>query len=173
MLILGIDPGVATIGYGLVKDEVDTKLIMVDYGWIETPKLIDQSDRLISIQTQLVSVIAKTKPDVISLEKLFFFANAKTAMMVAEAIGVIKLTCRTLNIPLCEYAPLRMKSLVTGSGRAKKPDIKRSVLEILCVSEPNGKKTHFDDVADALALAICHSISVNNPKKEVKKVAKR
>ncbi len=173
MLILGLDPGVATTGYGLIHHHLDRDLKVHSYGWIETPKIMDQSNRLVSIEKQITDLICREKPDVVSLEKLFFFANAKTAMMVSEAIGVIKLSIQKLNIPLFEYAPLRMKKIVTGNGRAKKPEVKEAVRQILGTIAPSAKKTYFDDVADALALAICHSISITNPEPLTRKPKKK
>jgi len=157
MIILGIDPGTATTGYGLIRTEKDKEYKMIEFGWIATPKDQDPSLRLKSIYDQALKLFVKTKPDVIAIEKLFFYNNQKTAMRVSEAIGVIKLAVVVKKIPIFEYAPLTVKSVVTKNGRAKKPEVQKIIKKILRFRAPKNKKTHFDDAADALGIAICHA----------------
>jgi len=156
MKILGVDPGTATIGIGVIECE-GTKLSAVDFGWIETPKENGTGERLLQIYNETRALIKKHKPDVIAIEKLFFFINAKTAMAVAESIGVIKLAAESEGKKVESYAPLQVKLTVTGSGRADKKMVKAAVRSILKVRSPKKKKTHFDDLCDALAVAICYA----------------
>lgn len=156
MKILGIDPGVATSGYGVILCH-DLKIETIDSGWILTSKNDDKYKRLISLFQQTKHIIKKHSPDVISIEKLFFFANAKTAITVAEFTGVIKLAAALEKIPVVEYPPLAVKMEVTGNGRADKKEVKSSIRKLLSIRSPKRKRTHFDDVSDALAVAICHA----------------
>jgi len=158
MLILGIDPGTATTGYGLVETNGGSALAVVKYGLIETGKDGTPEKRLAIIHRQLTSIIDKYKPDVMAIEMLFFATNAKTAMRVGQACGAIMLSAAHSHLPLVEYAPGKIKKTVTGSGRADKDAIQKSVREHLgaAVRKVKGKKTHFDNTADALAVAICH-----------------
>lgn len=156
MKILGIDPGTATIGVGVV--ECDGKeLSAVDFGWIETSKDEEPGKRLVQIHQGIIDLIKKHHPDIMVIERLFFFINARTAMAVAESIGVIKLAAESEGIKVESYAPLQVKLTVAGSGKADKETVKSSVRSILKVRSPNKKKTHFDDLCDALALAICYA----------------
>ncbi len=156
MKILGIDPGTATIGIGLI--ECDGKnLSALDFGLIETSKDDGVGKRLSQIHTQMKALINKHKPDVIAIEKLFFFINAKTAMAVAESIGVIKLAAESEEMQIESYAPLQIKLVVAGSGKADKNMVKTAVRSLLKVRCKNKKKTHFDDSCDALAVAICYA----------------
>jgi len=156
MKILGIDPGVATSGYGVISYDKKNFLV-IESGWILTSKNDDRDERLISIFNQTREIIKKHQPDIVSIEKLFFFINAKTVMSVAEFMGVIKLAAALEKVPIVEYAPLSIKMEVTGNGRANKNEIKHSVRKILNVRSPKKKKTHYDDLCDALAVAICHA----------------
>lgn len=156
MKILGIDPGTATTGYGVITCD-GKKLLAIDSGWISTSKDDDKGKRLISTFQQTRAVIKKHKPDIVSIERLFFFINAKTAMAVAESGGVIRLAAALENVPFVEYAPLSIKLEVTGTGKADKKMVKTAVRKLLNVRSPNKKRTHFDDVSDALAVAICHA----------------
>jgi len=156
MKILGIDPGMATIGVGVV--ECNGKDLSAAYfGWIETPKENGSGERLLQIYNETRALIKKHQPDVIALERLFFFINARTAMSVAESIGVIKLAAESEGIKVETYAPLQVKLTIAGSGKADKKAVKSAVRSILKVRSPNKKKTHFDDLCDALALAICYA----------------
>lgn len=152
MRILGIDPGYAIVGYGLI-DFVNGKSRPVGYGVITTTAGQDFSQRLEQIYDQLSLLIATHKPEVVALEKLFFQNNQKTAINVAEARGVIMLACKKAGIELCEYTPLQVKVAITGYGRALKPQIMGVTQKLLGLKEIPRP----DDAADALALAICHS----------------
>ena len=156
MIILGIDPGTATTGYGVITCN-NKGVCAIESGWILTPKEDNKDIRLISAFNQTREIIKKFQPDIISIERLFFFANAKTAMNVAEFGGVIRLAAALEKIEVVEYAPLAIKSEVAGNGRADKKMVKSAVRKILKVRSPKKKKTHFDDVCDAFAVAICHA----------------
>lgn len=156
MLVLGIDPGTATTGYGLL--EVNGKLDVREFGLIETAKELAPEVRLAAIFESLNTIIKRFSPDVLAMEKVFFATNAKTAIRVGQAQGVILLSAAQASIPVMEYAPGTIKKIITGDGRAKKDDIKKSVRALLGprVRSRKHKKTHFDNEADALAVAVCH-----------------
>ena len=156
MKILGIDPGTATIGIGVIECD-GTNLSAIDFGWIETSKDDGDGKRLVQIHQKMKELLQKHQPDVVAIEKLFFFINAKTAMAVAESIGVIKLAAESESMKVESYAPLQVKLAVAGSGRADKKMVKAAVRSILKVRSPKKKKTHFDDLCDALAVAICYA----------------
>jgi len=160
MLILGIDPGTATTGYGLVEI-VGEKLVPVKFGLIETAKEKSPEYRLHAIHEQLTYLIGKYKPQHMCIEKVFFATNAKTAIRVGQAQGVMLLAAANYNIPVYEYAPGTIKKYVAGHGRADKEQMQEGVRNFLgkkIVNKKN-KKTHFDNEADALAVALCHIIS--------------
>jgi len=158
MLILGIDPGTATTGFGLLRsNDAGDKYKLLDFGWIKTEKTEIASKRLVFIHQQMIMLLKKHKPDVLAIERLFFATNVKTAMAVSESLGVIKLAAAKQKIPVFDYAPMSIKLVVGGSGRADKALMKQTVRKILSFRAPNHKKTHFDDVCDALAVAICHA----------------
>ena len=169
MLILGIDPGTATTGYGLIKAS-ENKIEALTFGLIETDKDGDFGKRLIKINDELDSIIKKLKPDVISIERLFFANNAKTAMTVGRAIGVIVFTAAKNNIDIFEYAPGTIKKQIAGNGRADKKDIQKALRVIFGakIRSKNHKRTHFDNSADALAVALCHAYNIF--KVEIKEV---
>lgn len=151
MIILGIDPGYAIIGYGVVKYE-NYKFIPLEYGAITTPAKTDFSARLEMIYEGMNSIIKKHNPDAMAIEKLFFNTNTTTAIDVAQARGVIMLAARHNCLSAYEYTPLQVKQSVTGYGRAQKSQVMemtRQMLGLKSVPKP-------DDTADALALAICH-----------------
>lgn len=150
MKILGLDPGTATTGYGLIE-LVGEQPLMRDYGCILTPKEHAPAVRLLDIHHQLIDVISQTKPDHVIVEKLFFATNARTAMAVSEARGVILMTLCKLEMPFTELTPMQVKQRVVGSGRADKKMVQASVVELLSLTETPKP----DDAADALALAIC------------------
>lgn len=156
MIILGLDPGTETTGYGLVEVK-QKKLKLLKYGWISTKNGVDTGLRLQSIFEQTKEVLKEHQPNVVAIEKLFFFANAKTAMKVSESIGILKLAVSIKKIPLFEYAPLRIKAIVAGNGRAKKEAMKQVIRKFFKIRTPKGKKSHFDDAADALCVALCHA----------------
>jgi len=157
MRILGIDPGTATTGYGVIETNGKDRYQIIKFGWIKTDKETRRGLRLKSIYQQMKLLLKETTPDIASFERLFFYNNVKTAMAVSEAIGVLRLAVAERKIPLVEYAPLKIKAVVAKNGRAKKPEMKKVVRKIMGIRSPKRKKTHFDDVADALAVAICHA----------------
>ena len=151
MIILGIDPGYAIIGYGIIDSSKNNALI--DYGVITTPKEDSMAIRLKSIEEGLVFLINNYKPDVVAIEELFYFKNQKTVIPVAQARGVILLTCQKLVGNIYEYTPLQIKQALTGIGRAEKNQVQfmvKSILGLKSIPKP-------DDAADALAVALCHS----------------
>lgn len=165
MIILGIDPGTATIGVGVIECKGEEVSALYS-GWIETSKDNSPEERLAQIHRQTEEIIQKHKPDVIAIERLFFFVNYRTAMAVAESIGVIKLAARHEKTRILNFAPLEVKSVVAGNGKAKKEDMKKAVRQILGVKAQKNKKTHFDDLCDALAVAICCARKQNRLKTE-------
>lgn len=154
MRILGIDPGYATIGFGMVESS-GAQVRMVTYGAITTPAGLPLSRRLYQIGTDMEELIGKLRPDVISIEELFFNTNLTTGIAVAHGRGVILYAAEKCGIPLYEYTPGQVKLAVTGYGKAEKRqvmDMTRRLLKLRAVPRP-------DDAADALALAICHARS--------------
>ena len=151
MVILGIDPGFAIIGYGVIEKDRDIKVI--DYGVITTPKEDNITTRLETSYKAMVALIDKFKPDAIAIEELFYFKNQTTIINVAQARGIIVLACAQSKLPIYEYTPLQVKQAITGNGRAEKKQVIALVGMILGME--NGPK--LDDTADALALAICHA----------------
>ena len=158
MIILGIDPGTATTGYGLLKlNKRKKEFVLLKFGWIKTPKDMLPEKRLDLIFRGMQSLLKEHQPDIVSIERLFFATNVKTAISVSEASGVIRLAAARKKVPVFEYAPMQIKKEVAGSGRADKKQMKKVVRKLLNFRSPNKKKTHFDDVCDALAVAICHA----------------
>lgn len=152
MRILGIDPGYAIIGWGVLNYE-HGRFVPVDFGAVTTTAGTPFVERLQQIYTDLSLVLAKYTPDAMAIEKLYFQNNQKTAIEVAEARGVILLAAQNAGVPIFEYTPLQVKSAVTGYGQAQKPQVMemtRRLLRLQQVPKP-------DDTADALAIAICHA----------------
>ena len=160
MLILGIDPGTATTGYGVV-DFKNQNFELIDFGLIETNKDGSPEKRLLEIYKQMTKIFKKFKPDIMAIERLFFATNAKTAMRVGQAHGVMLFAAAKAKTPVVEYAPGTIKKVVAGNGRADKDIVQKSVRKFLGarVRKRKGQKTHFDNAADALAVAICHARS--------------
>ena len=159
MKILGIDPGTATTGYGII--EVNSKHYeAVDWGLIETDKNGKAEERLVDIFKQMNSILKKHNPDVVAIEKLFFATNAKTVMRVGQAHGVMLYAAARAKAEVKEYAPGTIKKIVSGDGRADKKQIQKSLRKHLGmkVRSQKRKKTHFDNAADALAVALCHAL---------------
>lgn len=155
MRILGIDPGTGILGFGVVDIDATGKASMVDAGVIRTPVKETDSNRLSTIYDELHEIITDLKPQVMSVEKLFFAQNVTTAMSVAQARGVVLLCGKQHGMELFEYTPLQIKQALTGYGRADKKQIQEMVRVVLGLKEvPNP-----DDCADALAAAICHSMT--------------
>ena len=151
MRILGIDPGYATIGYGIIDSQYG-KFSVVSYGAITSPAKIPFPERLKSIFDDMLTILEKYKPDALAIERLYFNTNTTTAIDVAQARGVIVLAAQSYNLTIGEYTPLQVKQSVTGYGKAEKRQVMemvRNLLKLKSVPKP-------DDTADALALAICH-----------------
>ena len=157
MLILGIDPGLATVGFGVV-DCFKNKFRAVEYGAVLTPAGASVPDRLSEIYDGISELCERFRPDTVSIEELFFNDNAKTAVNVCQARGVILLAVKKHGIPIYEYTPLQIKQAITGYGRADKKQIQYMVRTLLSLdSAPKP-----DDTADALAAAICHGYSADS-----------
>ena len=152
MLVVGIDPGTATTGYGFVRELPDSSLEAVDYGVILTDPNQPMSERLLILFDQLNNLLLLHHPDSGAVEKLFFQRNVTTAISVGQARGVILLAMEQSRIPIEEYSPLEIKQAVAGYGRAQKSQIQHMVRALLGLSEIPRP----DDAADALAIAICH-----------------
>ena len=151
MIILGIDPGYAIIGYGIIDTE--KKDMVIDYGAITTPKEDSLPIGLEAIDASLKFLFDKYKPEVVAIEELFYFKNQKTIIQVAQARGVIVLACQKYCGNIYEYTPLQIKQALTGQGRAEKAQVQymvKAILGLNTIPKP-------DDAADALAVAICHS----------------
>jgi crossover junction endodeoxyribonuclease RuvC len=158
-IILGLDPGTATTGYGLIRVDNKNKYSTIEYGCITTPANQDLHLRLNTIYSDLNNIIKEFKPDVMAVERLFFCNNAKTALSVGHARGVILLTSAQLNITLREFTPLQVKQSICGYGKAHKKQVQEMVkifLKLDDIPKP-------DDAADALAIAICCAGSLNYP----------
>ena len=150
--IIGIDPGTATLGWGVVEKN-GSKVKPINYGCVRTVSTLAMPDRLFNIFCNLCDIIEKERPDCAAVEELFFFKNQKTIISVAEARGVAIIACKSLKIPVFEYTPLQVKQALTGYGRADKNQIQQMV-KFVCKLKECPKP---DDAADALAVAICHS----------------
>lgn len=151
MLVLGVDPGTALCGYGLVRTENDDPSL-VAYGAVSTPANSPLPLRLLRIYTELSALIREHRPDVAAVEKLFFAKNARTALTVGHARGVVLLVAAQANLPVFEYTPNEIKQAIVGYGRAEKHQMQqmvRMLLRLDHVPQP-------DDAADALAIALCH-----------------
>ncbi len=150
MVILGVDPGTALIGFGVIKD-TKRRIEMIEYGCIETDPQYSTAERLLKLDTDLEKIIKKHKPDRAAVEDIFFFKNLKTAVKVSQARGVILARIAKMKIPVCEYTPLQVKQAVTSYGRAEKKQVQQMVKLLLNLKEIPKP----DDAADALAVAIC------------------
>ena len=152
MLVVGIDPGTATTGYGLITETPSGSLQAVQYGAIITPPDMPMAERLLVIHQGLREILLLHHPDSGAVEKLFFQKNVKTALTVGQARGVILMTLAEFGIPVAEYSPLDVKNAVVGYGGAEKKQVQQMVKAILNLPEVPRP----DDTADALAIAICH-----------------
>ncbi|MFB5268010.1 crossover junction endodeoxyribonuclease RuvC [Paenibacillus enshidis] len=164
MRILGIDPGIAIVGFGFV-DKQGSKVIPVQYGCIQTEAHTPEEERLLHVYEGMKQLIEKYKPDAVALEKLFFNRNVTTAMTVSQARGVLVLAAVQSGLPVAEYTPMQVKQAIVGYGKAEKQQVQEMVrmfLKLQAVPKP-------DDVADALAVAICHahSYTLNSKLNEV------
>ena len=151
MRILGIDPGLAIVGYSVLEIEEDS-YELVSSGSIRTQKGAPDSQRLLEICEDMEYIIKKFQPDHASIEKLFFFRNTTTIIPVAEARGIIVMLLEKYGIKIHEYTPLQAKQTLTGYGRATKEEVALAVGQII-----NGKLPKLDDTIDSMALAICHA----------------
>ena len=155
MKILGIDPGMAIVGYGII-DINGGNIELIASGSIQTNKTLPDSKRLLEIYNDLSKIIDEYRPDCASVEQLFFFKNQKTIIPVAEARGVILTVLEKFNIPTFSYTPMEVKQVLTGYGRADKKEVERMVkLTLNTESLPK-----LDDTIDAIAIAICHNRSL-------------
>lgn len=152
MRVLGIDPGIARVGWGLV-DGQSGKYSAVAYDCFTTPLAINLEERLNQIHQFVISLIEKYRPDAIAVENLYFAANSKTALTVGHARGVILLAAASSGLPVSSFTPLQVKQSLTGFGRADKRQIQMMVKSILKVSVPQ------DDTADALAISLTYHFS--------------
>jgi len=154
MIILGIDPGYAIVGYGVIKYE-NSRYLTLDYGAVTTPAKTAFTTRLEQVYDGVCEVATRWKPQAMAVEELFFNSNTKTAISVAQARGVILLAAIKCGVPVFEYTPLQVKQAVVGYGRAEKKQVMemtRLLLGLNQVPKP-------DDTADALAMALCHAHS--------------
>ena len=169
MIILGIDPGTATTGFAILEKtegklkDLETKIIgnsnfkVIDFGCIITESSFSAGDRLCKIHKDLNKIIEKHKPDIISVESLFFFKNLKTVMPVSQAKGIILFTAAKKKIPTIEFTPLQVKMAIAGYGRAEKKQVQKMTKMLLNLEKFDFKKSNRnkDDAADALGIAIC------------------
>ncbi len=157
MTVLGIDPGYAICGYGVV-DSVPGRIEPVTFGAVTTPSHTRFEDRLLEVYEDISQLLSEYKPDAMAVETLMFNSNQKTAVAVAEARGVILLAARKMSVPIYEYSPLQVKMSICGYGKATKKQVQEMVrrqLKLSCVPKP-------DDAADALAIGICHARSAGS-----------
>jgi len=152
MIVIGIDPGLARLGYGVIE-VAEGDIRMVCYGCIETSgKNLRASERLLKIYTAVEELLEQYQPSHVSLEKLFFAKNISSAMGVSEVRGIVLLAAEQRAIPVTEYTPNQVKQAITGSGRADKRQIQEMIKRLLRLKEI----PHPDDAADALSIALCH-----------------
>ena len=154
MRILGIDPGIATIGFGII-DFNNSKYRFINCGIISTPAHTPLSSRLSTIYDDITELINAFRPDAVAIEELFFNTNITTGISVAHGRGVILLACAKAGIKIYEYTPLQVKQSVVGYGRAEKKQVMEMVKRLCCLKE----EPKPDDAADAVALALCHARS--------------
>ncbi len=154
MIILGIDPGTARVGFGLLRKE-GSKFVHVAHGCLETPKEMPHADRLSSLHEELGRLIDLHKPELVGVEKLFFQKNVRTAMSVSEARGVTLLALRDRGVPISEHTPMQVKMAITGYGGADKRQVQEMVRLLFRLKEVPKP----DDAADALAIAYCAAVT--------------
>lgn len=154
IILIGIDPGTARCGYGVIEED-GGNMRMIDCGLIETSPGSSDAERLTAIYSGLTSLISKHKPAAMAVEKLFYGNNSRTAMVVGQARGVILLAAAMNNVQTAEYTPVQIKQAVSGYGAADKQQVKAMVKTLLNIKELSGQ----DDISDALAIAICHAFS--------------
>ena len=157
MRILGIDPGIAIVGFGLIESDRGGQR-MLQYGAITTPKELPLAERLVQIGDDMEQLIAQLRPDAIAVEELFFTNNITTGIAVAHGRGIVLYTAQKSGVPLYEYTPMQVKMAVTGYGKAEKRqvmDMTKRLLNLKAVPKP-------DDAADALSIALCHARSATS-----------
>ena len=157
MRILGIDPGLAIVGWGVIE-AVRGRFYPIAYGAIRTPAKTEVASRLSMIYDDMERILEKYKPDALAVEELFFNTNQTTAIAVAEARGVILLAAKRRGLFIAEYTPLQVKQAVVGYGRAEKNQVIAMVTSLLSLPEPPKP----DDTADAIAIALCHGQSAGS-----------
>lgn len=160
MIVLGIDPGLATTGYGIIQKN-GQKLLEIDYGYISSPPGMSLSQRIFIVFESVLQLIKTFSPQALAVEQLFFCKNVRTAMQVGEARGAVLTAAAQQRIDVFEYTPLQVKQAVAGYGRAEKKQVQHMVCLLLNLSELPKP----DDAADALAVAICHMQSYRFLKK--------
>jgi crossover junction endodeoxyribonuclease RuvC len=151
MIIIGIDPGLATVGFGVIQ-KVEEKIIPVSYGCIRTSAEKQTSERLLEIYNETKALFEKYNPQIVAIETLFFNKNVTSAMRVSEARGVILLAAQQKQIPLFEYTPAQIKQAITGTGHADKQQMQEMITRLLGLDE----LPRPDDAADGLSIALCH-----------------
>jgi crossover junction endodeoxyribonuclease RuvC len=163
MIILGIDPGTARLGYGLIRKPKGKKgkIKAVDYGCIVTNPNLLPGERLRKINNELNKLIKKYKPNVLAVENIYFFKNLKTAMPVSQAKGVVLLCAAKKKIPVYEFTPLQVKMAVSGYGKAEKKQVQRMIKVLLSLEEV----PKMDDAADALGVALCYILETEKKRK--------
>lgn len=152
MIILGIDPGLAIVGWGVIEYS-GSRFKVLGYGSVETPAHTPTEERLLRINEGIAELINTYHPDIMAVEELFFNTNITTGIRVAEARGVIIMRAHSLGVKLAEYTPLQVKQAVVGYGRAEKKQVISMVTRLLNLDAPPKP----DDTADALAIAVCHA----------------
>lgn len=158
MIALGIDPGTATTGYGIIKEEKGS-LLYITCGVISTDKKLPPSKRLLLLKKNLLLLIKEHSPDILSIENLYFFKNLKTALPVSQSKGVVLLTAEEAKIRIYEFTPLEIKQTITGYGKADKRQVQEMIKNILNLKEIPKE----DDAADALGAAICGILKSSSP----------
>ncbi len=150
--MLGVDPGTATTGYGVIAEDAQGEASLMRWGVIQTPAAMPMAQRLLEIHRQLSALIGEVRPDVLAVEELFFKRNVTTALTVGQARGVVLLAAAQAGVPVCEYTPAEVKQALVGYGSADKAQIQEMVRLMLRLTEIPRP----DDAADAVAVAICH-----------------
>jgi len=174
MKIIGIDPGTATTGYGVIEapflksankssvskvkkfEKSAKKFSCISYGLIKTDPSLTAAERLCKLNTELSKLINKYRPEALAVESIYFFKNLKTAIPVSQAKGVILLTAAKKKLPVFEFTPLQVKMTITGYGRAEKKQVQEMIKVLLCLD----KAPSPDDAADALGIAICCALGI-------------
>jgi len=160
MIILGIDPGSAVVGYSLIKKHPNKCLEVIDFGCIVADKFSTTGERLKKIHKEVIKLIDKYRPNIMSVEKLFFFKNLKTVMPVSQTRGVILLAAEEKKLFVHEFTPLQMKMAICGYGRAEKKQVQKMIEKMVDISSFDLKKNNRkkDDSFDALGMAICAAL---------------